>query len=539
MPRNASGTYSLPSGNPVSSGTLIDANWANNTLNDLANEVTDSLSRSAEGGMLAPLRLTDGVQATPSLAFTNEPSTGLYRAGTNEAWFVTGGNQVAKFTSTGMEGRFAAGAAATPSLAAYNDVNTGLWFPAADTIAASVGGVEGWRLTSAGNLGIGTTSPSNKLEVVGTAAFTGIGFNANAINTTSTASRFIRLTSTGGDFYVGTESSTGGGVFPGSTAYAAVLYNASATPMQFWTGGTLRATLDSSGNLGIGTASPAHRLDVAYDANAVSSARVVNSNTGSSATATLRLDTQGATWTINNGRNGGYLSFSDGGGERARFDNAGNLGIGTASPAQRLHVNGDIQQENANYLRGKLAAGTATRLFGLNAANSLYVGGIDAAQSETLFVRGGTEQMRLDSSGNLGIGTASPSFRLDVTGAANSVQARFGNVAGRGLTIGTALVGGTNDAGVVFDAPITGDGTLIFQTVSTERMRITATGNIVAGASAALATTATNGFLYVPTCAGTPTGTPTAITGMAPIVVNTTNNKLYFYSGGAWRDAGP
>ena len=70
-------------------------------------------------------------------------------------------------------------------------------------------------------------------------------------------------------------------------------------------------------------------------------------------------------------------------------------------------------------------------------------------------------------------------------------------------------------------------------------MRITDAGNIVAGASVALATTATDGFLYVPTCAGTPTGTPTAITGMAPIVVNTTNNKLYFYSGGVWRDAGP
>ena len=55
----------------------------------------------------------------------------------------------------------------------------------------------------------------------------------------------------------------------------------------------------------------------------------------------------------------------------------------------------------------------------------------------------------------------------------------------------------------------------------------------------ALATNASDGFLYVPTCAGTPTGTPTAKSGFAPIVVNTTNNKLYFYSGGAWRDAGP
>ena len=63
-------------------------------------------------------------------------------------------------------------------------------------------------------------------------------------------------------------------------------------------------------------------------------------------------------------------------------------------------------------------------------------------------------------------------------------------------------------------------------------------GSVVTN-TAALATNATDGFLYVPTCAGTPTGTPTAQLGTAPIVVNTTNNKLYFYSGGQWRDAGP
>lgn len=67
---------------------------------------------------------------------------------------------------------------------------------------------------------------------------------------------------------------------------------------------------------------------------------------------------------------------------------------------------------------------------------------------------------------------------------------------------------------------------------------IDATGNVSVG-DGTLATNATNGFLYVPTCAGTPTGTPTTKTGFAPIVVNTTNNKLYFYSSGSWRDAGP
>jgi hypothetical protein len=66
-----------------------------------------------------------------------------------------------------------------------------------------------------------------------------------------------------------------------------------------------------------------------------------------------------------------------------------------------------------------------------------------------------------------------------------------------------------------------------------------ATGKNLRIGTAAIATNATDGFLYVSTCAGTPTGTPTTLTGTAPIVIDTTNNKLYFYSGGAWRDAGP
>jgi len=79
---------------------------------------------------------------------------------------------------------------------------------------------------------------------------------------------------------------------------------------------------------------------------------------------------------------------------------------------------------------------------------------------------------------------------------------------------------------------------LEFVTNSTVRGRIAANGSFVVGLSA-IATNATDGFLYVPTCAGTPTGTPTTVTGTAPIVIDTTNNKLYFYSGGTWRDAGP
>lgn len=65
----------------------------------------------------------------------------------------------------------------------------------------------------------------------------------------------------------------------------------------------------------------------------------------------------------------------------------------------------------------------------------------------------------------------------------------------------------------------------------TNVFRVADAGNVVIG-SAALATTATDGFLYVESCAGTPTGVPTAFTGRVPIVFDSTNNLLYIYDGG-------
>jgi len=64
------------------------------------------------------------------------------------------------------------------------------------------------------------------------------------------------------------------------------------------------------------------------------------------------------------------------------------------------------------------------------------------------------------------------------------------------------------------------------------RLELSASGNVVCGRQAALATNATDGFLYVPTCAGTPSGTPTSYTGKCALVFDTSNNKLYVYDGG-------
>lgn len=57
---------------------------------------------------------------------------------------------------------------------------------------------------------------------------------------------------------------------------------------------------------------------------------------------------------------------------------------------------------------------------------------------------------------------------------------------------------------------------------------------LVTGGQTARATTATDGFLYIPTCNGTPTGVPTGQSGNVPLIYDNTNQVLYVYSGGAW-----
>ncbi len=69
--------------------------------------------------------------------------------------------------------------------------------------------------------------------------------------------------------------------------------------------------------------------------------------------------------------------------------------------------------------------------------------------------------------------------------------------------------------------------------ITTERLRADELGNVSLGAGA-IPTSATDGFFYPVTCAGTPTGTPTAIAGRAPMIYDTTANKIWFYNG-AWR----
>lgn len=103
MPRNSSGTYSLYTpGNPVVTNTVISSTWANNTLADLASALTDSLSRTGDGGMQAPLQLTNGAVGAPALTWATETTSGWYRASAGNFRFSISAADVLTLTAAAV-----------------------------------------------------------------------------------------------------------------------------------------------------------------------------------------------------------------------------------------------------------------------------------------------------------------------------------------------------------------------------------------------------------------------------------------------------
>ncbi|CAB4184006.1 hypothetical protein UFOVP1375_9 [uncultured Caudovirales phage] len=102
MPRNGAGTYTLPAGNPVEANTVITADWGNTTMEDLGNEITNSLSREGDGGMNAPLRFVDGDQNAPGISWVSETNSGFYYEGAGEFWASVLGTKIVQFTANGV-----------------------------------------------------------------------------------------------------------------------------------------------------------------------------------------------------------------------------------------------------------------------------------------------------------------------------------------------------------------------------------------------------------------------------------------------------
>ena len=158
---------------------------------------------------------------------------------------LTGTAGFANITASGTLGvtgvtTLQGGTAALPALTTSGDTNTGIFFPAADTIAFTEGGAEAMRISSAGNLGIGTTSPTESSS-----------HKTLTINGPATFGSLI-------DFK--TNETLNFRIFSGVSN--SVLSVKTATPLLFETNDTERMRIDASGNVGIGTTSPSNRLSI-------------------------------------------------------------------------------------------------------------------------------------------------------------------------------------------------------------------------------------------------------------------------------------
>ena len=203
----------------------------------------------------------------------------------------------------------------------------------------------------------------------------------------------------------------------------------------------------------------------------------------------------------------GFIQFEAAGAERMRIDASGNVGIGTTSPASELHIaksanggntelilentyNASSSTDESIQIQGRFGGYDASYIvtgkeedWSSSATRSSYMA-FTTRKDGTL-----AEKVRINSSGNLGIGTVAPNYRLHVDATANDVSlfqgANSGSLTLRNATANEMIIHtGTSDALII--------GT----SGNTERMRINAAGQVLIGTTAQLASSAEKLTVY-------------------------------------------
>ena len=333
----------------------------------------------------------------------------------------------------------------------------GISFGTGTTTSAPGNVTERMRIDSSGNVGIGTASPSSKLHLNGTTTLltitdttynrtSEIGYldsanlylaNDNASNTyigrynnvflaygggnvgigTTSPTQLLDVTSTSSNAVLnldGLSTATTGLLFRGSGVERGRIVFANSNDMRFTVGisASEYMRITSTGNVGIGTASPGSKLDVAGALGGTvgvggSTLRLINTDTANYASITA-----GVIGVTNSG-----MQFSTDGTTRMIIASSGNVSIGTTSaPGNRLIVSQDTTYNNENTYT--IAAAASTNIAYKTVIGYDYSNDIGVISS----VAAGIAWKNLSlvpNGGNVGIGTLTPGYKLDVNGNTN------------------------------------------------------------------------------------------------------------------------
>ena len=422
----------------------------------------------------------------------------------------------------------------------------GLAFFAQPNSAADM--FEVMRITSAGNVGIGTTAPVGILHLYKAAAAARLAIDGDAGQNRLISYRTGALQRFG--LYVNNTAESGSNA---GSNFAIRAYSDAGTLLS-----TPFFINRATGDVGIGTTSPGYKLDVSGDINFSNTLKfagtTVLSNSGTDVYANLRVIRSKSTiadgmyinYDSDGGANADIRFFADGQSERMRIDASnGNVGIGTTSPTYKLSVEESttnpiayfgllptnassrnsliILQSGTIPQSGSDTTGEVGFLFkhsygtgGVNGtANGGYIESIResvfgiTSQVNTALIFGTSaantdnERMRITSAGNVGIGTTSPTTKLVVESGGFAVQgASSWPTSGFGLEFWnagtTSYIGAYNRTTSAYRDMFLFANDTIFENGGSQRMRITSAGNVGIGTTApGSKLNVTDGFIRV------------------------------------------